>query len=54
MLTPRDIELLLRLVDAGIEAELSRICNAPVPSKEYATLFNAEDEVLAKDMGIKL
>jgi len=50
----RDIDLLLRLVDQSIQAEIERICSSPVKPKVFSELLTPEGIVLARQMGIKL
>lgn len=48
------IDLMVRLVDLGIQAEIERICNALVKPREFSKLLTPEDVVLAIQMGISL
>lgn len=48
------IDLMLRLVDMGIRAEIERICNTPVKQREFGDLITPRDMVLAHQMGISL
>jgi len=49
-----DIDLLLRLVDQSIQAEIERICSTPVKPTVFSELLTPEGIVLARRMGIKL
>jgi hypothetical protein len=54
MFNADQINTLLRLVDAEIEAEISRICSLPVLPKRYEALLTANDLEFAKQIGISL
>ncbi|HEY6339090.1 MAG TPA: hypothetical protein VIW68_11415 [Candidatus Sulfotelmatobacter sp.] len=54
MFSPDQINTLLRLVDAEIEAEIGRICAIPVTPIKYESLLTAHDAEFAKQIGIAL
>ena len=54
MFSPDQINTLLRLVDAEIEAEISRICAIPVTPMKYEALLTPHDMEFAKQIGITL
>jgi len=54
MFNSDQINTLLRLVDAEIEAEISRICTIPVTPKKYEALLTPTDLEFAKQIGISL
>jgi hypothetical protein len=54
MFNADQINALLRLVDAEIEAEISRICTLPVMPKRYEALLTPHDLEFAKQIGICL
>ena len=54
MFSPEQINTLVRLVDAEIEAEIMRICAAPVMPKKYETLLTSGDMEFARQVGISL
>ena len=54
MFSPEQINTLVRLVDAEIEAEIARICAAPVVPKKYEALLTMGDMEFAKQIGISL
>jgi hypothetical protein len=54
MFSPDQINTLLRLVDAEIEAEIGRICAVPVTPLKYESLLTAKDVEFAREIGIAL
>ena len=54
MFNSDQINTLLRLVDAEIEAEIARICTVPVTPKRYEALLTPNDLEFAKQIGISL
>jgi hypothetical protein len=54
MFNADQINTLLRLVDAEIEAEISRICTLPVMPKRYEALLTPNDLEFARQVGISL
>lgn len=48
------INTLLRLVDAEIEAEIGRICALPVTPMKYEALITSNDVEFAKQIGVVL
>ena len=54
MFNSDQINTLLRLVDAEIEAEIARICTVPVMPKRYETLLTPNDMEFARQIGISL
>jgi hypothetical protein len=54
MFNSDQINTLLRLVDAEIEAEISRICTLPVTPKKYEALLTPNDMEFARQIGITL
>jgi len=54
MLSPEQVNIMLRLVDAQIEAEIARICALPVGPKKYESLLTVGDLEFAKQIGISL
>jgi hypothetical protein len=53
-LSKADIDLLLSLVDAGIEAQIQKICASTVPAKEFSKLITPEDLKEAHRLGIDI
>jgi hypothetical protein len=54
MFSPEQINTLVRLVDAEIEAEIARICAVPVTPKKYEALLTSGDMEFARQVGISL
>jgi len=54
MFSPEQINTLVRLVDAEIEAEIARICAVPVVPKKYEALLTTGDVEFARQVGISL
>jgi hypothetical protein len=54
MFSPDQINTLLRLVDAEIEAEITRICAIPVTPIKYEALLTSGDLEFAKQIGMTL
>lgn len=53
MFSPEQVNLMLRLVDAEIEAEITRICT-PVAPKMYEDLITVADMEFGQQIGITL
>jgi hypothetical protein len=54
MFSPEQINTLVRLVDAEIEAEIARICAIAVIPKKYEALLTSGDAEFARQVGISL
>jgi hypothetical protein len=54
MFSPEQINTLVRLVDAEIEAEIARICAVPVTPMKYEALLTSGDMEFARQVGISL
>ena len=54
MFSPEQINTLVRLVDAEIEAEITRICAIAVIPKKYEALLTSGDMEFARQVGISL
>ncbi|MGA9980952.1 MAG: hypothetical protein WBQ08_20185 [Candidatus Sulfotelmatobacter sp.] len=54
MFNSNQINTLLRLVDAEIEAEIARICAIHVTPRKYEDLLTLNDTEFAKQIGITL
>jgi hypothetical protein len=54
MFSPEQINTLVRLVDAEIEAEIARICAIAVIPKKYEALLTSGDAEFARQVGFSL
>ena len=53
-MSEEQITLLMNLLDAGIEAEVARICTAPTSPLSFESLVTDEDKKFAHTLGVAL